>query len=82
MVSRIEHDLQSYGSNLYAGVISGALLYIRDDFEQIEKSTVLQVLDSILAICSRLASHEKNQGDSEQEEPNRGLLLHGNRRRL
>jgi hypothetical protein len=32
--------------NLYAGVISGALLYIRDDFEQVEKSTVLQVLDS------------------------------------
>jgi len=34
----------------HAGVISGALLYIRDDFEEVEKSTVLQVLDSILAL--------------------------------
>lgn len=25
------------------GVISGALLYIRDDFKQVERSTVLQV---------------------------------------
>jgi len=25
-------------------------LYIRDDFEEVEKSTVLQVLDSILSL--------------------------------
>jgi hypothetical protein len=29
------------------GVISGALLYIRDDFAAVEKSTVLRVHDNI-----------------------------------
>lgn len=43
-------------SNLYAGVISGALLYIRDDFEQVEKSTVLQVL--VFCSCYLLATPE------------------------
>lgn len=38
---------QVIDNNLFlfvVGVISGALLYIRDDFKQVEKSTVLQVL--------------------------------------
>ena len=33
------------GVYVFAGVISGALLYIRDDFKSVDRNTVLQVLN-------------------------------------
>jgi len=39
---------------IHAGVISGALLYIRDDFKSVDRNTWLQVLfylELIMSLC-------------------------------
>lgn len=35
-----------------AGVISGALLYIRDDFKSVDKQTVLQVINFVSTVIN------------------------------
>jgi MFS transporter, SP family, solute carrier family 2 (myo-inositol transporter), member 13 len=50
-------------------------LYIRDDFEEVEKSTVLQVLASILALSiPRGSPAATNKSTTSRGEANRGML--------
>lgn len=41
--TRLLNFLSDFVGSDFAGVISGALLYIRDDFDAVDKKTVLQV---------------------------------------
>jgi len=41
-----------------AGVISGALLYIRDDFKAVDRKTWLQVIECMILITPKSQNNE------------------------